>query len=548
MTQNEFEALPVSSEIMEIIQELCDMSGYGITSGIHIGEKGHTAARYIRDKLHAAGLKDAKLEPIKVNNPYPKHYEINAISESKETDLSESCFPIQWTAGTPKEGLSAELAYVGDGSVSQFDRVDVSGKIALIDEKFIRGYIASAKDAAALAKDKGAIAILRANMQVDSPQQQKREGAPEAIFPVPSFTLGKSCGDYLRDLAKSGVQHQIKIVLDVPQDLQDAYNVTFELPGSGRMEEAILVGTHYDTGYYTGAVDNNGSVALMIKLAQYFAAKPQSDRNRHMIFAWCMAHDFDLNSGHYQFADAHQDLLKKAIVWDVDHAVGGIRYRYNENAGQIVPVTGETCEFYIMSNNYTFTRLAAFSMDKYGFLCTQNRFFDKGRGPQWGMAPETCPWVNVASIPLYYHSIFDTPDKITLDQIGRAYSAHTEILNNVDATPEGFLFYDNNSQDENAKPPQVSIAIVSDTVKTGDTVKVWNDETRFYSEKAAYHYPAMPEWAGTVWDWGDGTDKTIGGPFVEHIYEKPGRYTITMTFTDTKGAKAIDTQDVTVLE
>ena len=109
MEQNEFEASPISNEIMEIIKELCDMSGYGITSGIHTGEKGHAAARYIRDKLHEAGLSDAKLEPIKVNNPYPNHYELKATSESQETDLSESCFPIQWTAGT-----SNELAYNRD--------------------------------------------------------------------------------------------------------------------------------------------------------------------------------------------------------------------------------------------------------------------------------------------------------------------------------------------------------------------------------------------------------------------------------------------------
>ena len=153
MKQNEFEASPISDEIMEIIKELCDISGYGITSGIHIGEKGQAAARYIRDKLHEAGLSDAKLEPIKVNNPYPNHYELKATSESQEADLSESCFPIQWTAGTSKEGLSGELAYVGDGSVSQFEQIDVSGKIALIDEKFIRGYIASAKDAATTAED-----------------------------------------------------------------------------------------------------------------------------------------------------------------------------------------------------------------------------------------------------------------------------------------------------------------------------------------------------------------------------------------------------------
>jgi hypothetical protein len=110
------------------------------------------------------------------------------------------------------------------------------------------------------------------------------------------------------------------------------------------------------------------------------------------------------------------------------------------------------------------------------------------------------------------------------------------------------LFYDNISKDEQAKPPQVSISIVSDAVRVGDKVKVWNDETRFYSEKTAYHYPGLPEWAGTVWDWGDDTANTVGGPFVEHIYEKPGTYTITMTFTDTKGGMAIDKKEVTVLD
>ena len=231
---------------------------------------------------------------------------------------------------------------------------------------------------------------------------------------------------------------------------------------------------------------------------------------------------------------------------DIDHAVGGTRYVYDENKGKIVPVEGETCEFYIISNNYTYTRLAAFTMDKYGFICTQNRFRASGGGPQWGMAI-TSPWVNVASIPLYYHSMLDTPDKITLDQLERAYAAHVEILENVDRTPEGFLFYDNITKTRSNKPPRVSIAVLSDRVKAGDTVRVWNDETRFFDEKTSYHYPALPEWAGTIWDWGDATPVTIDGPVATHIYENPGNYTITLKFTDTDGVIARATREITVL-
>jgi hypothetical protein len=543
----EIVATHVVEEVMDMIHALCDIAGYGLYSGIRPGKSGDRAATYILTKLHAAGMTTARFEPIKVNNPYPSGFEITVEMEGKKTSLSDQCFPMQYCMETPPGGLTGEMVYIGDGSQSYFNLMDVKGKIVLIDEKMMRGYIASAKEAVVQAKDQGALAVFRANMQVDSPQQQKGEGTPANIFPIPVFCFSKSGGDYLRNLAVSGRPHTVTMRHDVSRKIDDASNIVFELPGNGSMDEVILVGTHYDTGHFTGAVDNNGSVALMIKLAEHFSSKAKTSRNRDMIFAWCFGHDFDLNSGHYQFAEAHKDQLDKAIVWDVDHSVGGIRYQYDETKGEIVPVKGETCEFYIMSNNYTYTRLAAFTMDKHGFTCTQNQFGSIGRGPQWGIAPTTSPWVNVASIPLYYHSIFDTPDKINPDQVSRAYQAHVEILENIDHTPEGFLLYDNISKTRPNTPPQVDIAVLSDTVKVGDTVKVWNDETRFYDDKMAYHYPGVPEWAGTTWDWGDGFQITIGGPTASHVYEKPGTYQIKMTFTDTEGAQGTAIREIEVM-
>jgi len=536
----------VAKDIMEILHDLCNISGYGIGSGINVGEKGDRAAQYIVNKLHEGGLTSAHLEPIKVNSPFPEHYEVTVMESGKRISLTESCTPLHWTVGTPREGITGKLVYVSDGAVSRFEHTDVTGKIVLIDEKFMRGYIATAKEGTIIAKEKGAIAVFRANLLVDSPQQQKGEGTATELFPIPVFCLNKSSGDYLRNLVLSGVQHTVEIKLDVPHKKYKTYNVVLELPGNGYFNEVILVGTHYDTGHFTGAVDNNGSVALMIKLAEYFSSKSKQARNRDMIFAWCSGHDYDLNSGHYQFAEAHQDRLTRAIVWDIDHALGGTRYRYDKAKGSIMPVKGETCELYIMSNNYVYSRFVTFALEKYGFICTQNRFESSARGPQWGMAPVTCPWVNAASIPLYYHSIFDTPDKVTLDQAQRSFLAHCEILDNIDGTPEGFLYYDNFSKTCQSKPPQLSISILSKTVMTGDTVYVWNDETRFYVDKAAYHYPALPEWAGTTWDWGDGTPMTVGGPTASHIYKNPGTYTITLKFTDTEGTEGIATQEVVV--
>ncbi|MGD9576761.1 MAG: M28 family peptidase [Syntrophorhabdus sp.] len=540
--------LEPAEEAYSMMYDLCDMAGYGINSGIHAGPTADKAAYYILKKLHKAGLMKAKLEPIKTNSPYPDKFELNVSVEGQAPQKVLS-FPLQWTVGTPSGGITGQLAYVGDGSASWFQLVDVNGKIALIDETMMRGYSPTSRSNGAVvkAKNEGAIAIIMANMQIDVPQFQKNYPTrPPEIFPIPVFSVGKSVGDYLRNIALAGTTHSINMILDVPYTPFDGFNVVFELPGNGSIDETILVGSHYDTGLFTGAVDNNGSVALMIKWAEYFARKPKKERNRDMIFAWCSGHDFENNTGHYQFAEAHKEQLEKAIVWDVDHAAVGLKYYFDEIEGKIVPTT-EDNEFYIISNNYVFTRLTQFTWDKYKFVSTQNRFGTSGSGPQWGMAPGTSPWVNAATIPIYYHSMLDTPDKITLDQMKRAYAAHIELLENVDKTPEGFIRYDNNTKDLPNTPPEVRIEISSEVARVGDSVMVWNDSYYFYDDKAAFHYPGYPEWVGTNWDWGDGLPVTIGGPMVTHVYQNPGVYTITMTFTDREGASGTATRQVQIL-
>jgi hypothetical protein len=40
-----------AEEVMGMIQDLCNLAGYGIHSGINLGEKGEAAANYILGKL-----------------------------------------------------------------------------------------------------------------------------------------------------------------------------------------------------------------------------------------------------------------------------------------------------------------------------------------------------------------------------------------------------------------------------------------------------------------------------------------------------------------
>ena len=556
----------IAEEIMAITQDLCNMSGYGVHAGIHPGPKADEAAHYILTKLHEAGLKDAGLEPVKINDPFPDHFDVTIEINNSEKRVITG-FPLPWTVGTSQEGITGELAYVGFGYKSDFERVDVTGKIALIDHRHYRHTSTASGPAfgwagsVVTAQSKGAIAVFVAEVQVDGPKIKWQPGNPANLFPIPCLSVGKSEGAYLKQVALSGKPHTVRYTLSVPHNVVDCFNVVAELPGNGSAKEVLLAGTHYDT-VFTGAIDNNAGVALMIKWAEYFASKDQSSRNRDMIFAWCMGHDsFDNNAGHYQFAERHKDRLANAIVWDVDHAAGGTKYI--EVDGELQP-TDETSELYTSANNYTFARLASFILDKYGFVNTVDQFcyLDKdgfvptidpfksrggGPGPGWGIAPTNNPWVVAASITRFYHSSLDTPEKITLDQLKRAYAAHIEILEAVDGTPEGFLRYDTIDKTRPNEPPKARIALLSDTVCVGDTVWVANDDTFFHDDKTCYRYPGIPAWAYLQWDWGDGSITLGSGVPATHVYTNPGKYKLTMTFTDTEGAQITDTQTMTVL-
>jgi hypothetical protein len=538
------ESITPAEDAYKMLYDLCNISGYGINSGIHPGPKADKVAKYIVEKLQAAGLKDAHLEEVKINNGFPIKFEIAAKVEGEQRSQSVSGFPLPWTVGTPQSGITGTLAYVHYGAKSDFEAVDVLGKIALIDERSFRhSGTAGYYGAAVRAKDHGAIAVILAEVQVDGPKMKWEPGTPANLFPIPCFSVGKSEGSYLRGLALSGKSHEVRFILDVPHNVMDCFNVVAKLPGNGKSGELMLVGTHYDS-VFTGAIDNMNSVALMIKWAEYFAKKPKKERNRDMIFEFGIGHDsFDNNSGHYQFAARHADELKKAIVWDVDHAAGGTRYV--EVDGELKP-TDATSEIYTIANNYTFARLVSFYLDKNGFVNTIDAFISPAGGPAWGISPTNNPWVNSASITRFYHSMLDTPEKITLDQMKRAYTAHIEILEAVDHLPEGFLRYDTFDKTRPNTPPVVRIDVLDDTVKVGDTVIVGNDDKVFSDDKTCYRAPGVPSWAYLKFDWGDGTTTLGSGTPATHVYTAPGDYTITMSMTDTEGATSTDTHVIYV--
>ncbi len=528
--------------IMKMITDLCDISGYGIYSGIHPGPKQDRAAAYILSKLKDPRL-NARLEPCIVKNPWPNNWELTLLGSNSREIFSH---PMGFTAGTPAQGIQADLVYVGEGTAGHFKNVDVNGKIALIDNKYILNFLASDvfTGSASRAFSNGAIGIIFADLVVDAPKW-RNIGSGTNIFPIPVFSIGKSEGNYLRTLATSGVA-TVRMKLDVPHADVPSSTVVAELKGNGSIDEIILVLCHYDSTW-TGALDSNSSVATVIGLANYFAAKDIHSRNRDMWFVFTVGHDAGYMQA-VQFVSDHQDIMAKTIVYDVDHPLAGTGERQINN--EIIP-TGKDSIRSIWTTSGELASLASFSLERYGLTPAMLGVrIPQGGANSGSFVSAGCPSLcAMIAGPWYYHTIFDTPDKLSLDEIERSFPANIEILENIDRTPEGYILYSdiNTKRNVPTTTPKVGFSVLKSTVFVGDPVIAWADYLDY--DRVVHSFPQLPDFAGIMWNWGDGTPaaKSSALTYATHVYANPGTYVVTMELTDVKGIKGNATMSITVV-
>ena len=268
----------VLNEVIQFSQD--DKENGNLFWGRNLGTESHVKAQeWAENYFHQLGLTDVnrktfRLEPVWQIN----HWEISFHSDAGEFKLV-SARPPEKTESTPIGGSEYELVWLGTGTEADYLGRDVTGKAVLIQDIPRPGTLRHSirtEDALERAYAHGAAAVGIVYGISDNFAVLQRTGGR------PGFNLGYEDGVRLRELL--GIGKSVKVRPNYDSELLSSKTgdtVIGTLPGNS--DENIIILSHID-GYFDAASDNASGMAVMMGLIKHFAAIPQEQRQRNLIF------------------------------------------------------------------------------------------------------------------------------------------------------------------------------------------------------------------------------------------------------------------------
>ena len=292
------------------------------------------SARYIADKLRAMGLSNVRLEKVPVDV-----WDVRGASLA----VGKEEYTCSQFAGVPgvDEPVTAEVVYLGNGLAADYDKVDVRGKIVLVDSAMDSFWFNL--QGAEAAKHGAAAAVLTSNYSdpdPDYPSFPWYSWAADALGGndgeydmrwAPMIYLSQQDGDALKT-ALAGAGHEgveatfaSEVAITMADDGGFGYNVVATLKGKGRSGQKVILNAHHDAHLRAG-LDDTGAVAETLALAKAMKMSGYKP-NRDIVFLFDTAEEFgytncwyDWSIGAWSFiTQAHPQWAGKiAAMWSIE--------------------------------------------------------------------------------------------------------------------------------------------------------------------------------------------------------------------------------------
>jgi hypothetical protein len=538
----------------------------GFEAGIRLNGAGTTAAEYLQDGYREAGLENVRFEAFRPNRWWPEEHSLSLLDARGAADSSFVTFPVWYSEGA--DDLDLEIVYAGYGSVGELYNLDVKGKAVLIDMKrllhFVPSWHPQLTDSMRLLRDKGARAIITAETRINQPTGASvgnpgtivdQVAEPAELFPLPVLAIGKEDGRRLKQRIYDGGA-RVRINLRYSLEQTEAVNVVGELRGNGKTDEYIVIGGHYDT-WFGGAVDNLGSQASLLEMARYFSRIPQEERDRHIIFVSLFGHELENHAmGQAAFVERRADILGKITCFLNVDGSGSWGWEEMDDSGEVIPTNRED-KGGIFATSFALSALAHeaiyrhYGSDAATWMQFPLNFFVSDQYDS--IAKTGMPSVLLISKNIFYHSVEDTLERISPEQVQRRTLINIDVARAILESPAGYyMSLDTNPhvaeepREESrldltlaqlptnptpwqTDPPRdLSMHLIPQNVQVFSPVIAW---VGYWTSDAITDYESI------AWDFG-GVVGLMGrkhGFFSGTMYLLPGEKTITMSITDSQG-------------
>ena len=451
--------LASNEEIFGWIKDLCNL-GYRRPGT----DADHAAAQYILEKFKSFGLQNTRLEPIETPVWTAEKWSLAVNGQNVPCFYISHSYWVKEYEGfsAGPSGINAEIVYAGEGREKDFQKVDVRGKIVVVDVRFGYLYESDLVNVAYFAYDPDQTVApdwrqanpYSPNNFPSSLNRAVKRGAAGYIgiledyfdhnqyynelyvekpcwWPIPGLWLSKSDGARLKALLKPGSQNQATLVLDGKVARGTAYNVIGFLPG--KTDDVIMVHSHHDAPW-ASAVEDASGVSEVLALAKYFGSIPPEKREKTLMFATLDTH-FSMYQGHLALI---KQIREKKMNVIVDIVLEHIGKEVVEKDGQMAE-TGfvEPRGIFVTENPYLISLVSQ--------AVETNRLYRTVLVPTYtilGVPTDAGDFnragftiISLISPPLYIYDPADTPDKVAVDQLNPVATAFADIIESIDQTP-----------------------------------------------------------------------------------------------------------------
>ena len=274
------------------------------------GSPGENAAvDYVVETLRAEGIDvEVHLFPGYVSNPGRCALRVEGAEPREPTCRTQAL-----AAPTAPGGAHGELVYIASGTPSDYENVDVEGKVVLVNALPLPWGVKDAEDRGAVGAVFMSYSELIQELTVSpiwgTPTHENYEELPS----IPSVNINKPDGDALREaLASAPVTVAMETEVDTGWKMLKLAVATVESEKDA--DGFVLVGGHID-GWHYGAVDEGASNAAMVEMARIFH-RHRGELERSLKVAWWPAHSNGRYAGSAWYVDyAWLELRDHALAY-----------------------------------------------------------------------------------------------------------------------------------------------------------------------------------------------------------------------------------------